>query len=327
MAARPEFFWLLLILVPVVIIMIRRFITGRRHLADLTGRWRDQQYFDLFTVKSFFSFLGFLVFIVFSVLSLVGFPGREIPVNYEPAGTDVIFVVDTSQSMKAGDAEPSRLKAAERIIRSVCENTPGGRFGLIVFKGTGIKIIPATEDVESIYNFLNYLSTDLLTSPGSNIPGGLETALESFPAAEEREKYIFLLTDGEIHEGDVSAVAGAAADKDVSVYCVGIGTAEGERIPLADGGFLKDGAGAVVITKLHEESLRYLAAATGGEYYHYSDGNMLPALLKLASGTAAEDQSRYRIIVKENYRVFLLVALLGILLSKAVKVVRWKREF
>ncbi|MDC7226306.1 MAG: VWA domain-containing protein [Spirochaetales bacterium] len=327
MASRPEFFWLLGLLLPVVIIMISRYYSGRKSLSRIAGLWRTDSFFDLYMVKSFFISLGLLVFFIFAILSLAGFPGKEYPVSYEPAGTDIIFTVDVSESMKAQDIPPSRLAAASRIIKTVCENTPDGRFGVVVFKGSGIKMIPSTEDVESVYSFLEYLSTDLLTSPGSNIRSGVETAISAFPEAEERNKYIILITDGELHEGDMTEIASQAVDADVQVYCIGTGTPEGARIPLAEGGFLKDSAGDTVVTRLKEEGLRQLSESTGGKYYDAADSGLLPELLKVAAGTVDENESRYRIEVKDRYRFFLVIALLGLFVSRAVKVVKWKKEF
>ncbi len=327
MPAYPEAFWLFIILGPVLIIIVRRFFTGRRNLRSIAGSWRPQQFYDLYTVKSFFISLGMLIFIAASILSLVGFPGRQLPRSYEPSGTDIVFVVDVSESMKAGDVSPSRLTAATRIIRSICENTPGGRFGLVVFKGEGIKIIPSTEDVESIYNFLENISTDLLTSPGSNIQGGISTALSAFTESEEKNKYIILLTDGEILEGSMVDTAEKAAAADTVIYTVGIGTVEGAQIPQADGGFLADSSGQTVITKLHPEGLRYLAEVTSGRYYDSDDAALIPDLIDIARGTAALDESRYKIVVKDNYRIFLVIALLGLLLTRAVKVVKWKNMY
>ena len=302
-------------------------MTGRKDLSDVAGRWRSERFYDLYTVKYFFSALGILVFFVASVFSLAGFPGREIPVSWEPAGTDIIFVIDVSESMRARDVTPSRLDAASRIVKSVCENTPGGRFGVVVFKGSGIKMVPSTEDVEAVNNFLNYLSPDLLTSPGSNIRSGIETAINAFPEAEERKKYIILITDGEIHEGDLTEIASETADADVEIICIGAGTTDGAQIPLSDGGYLKDSSGETVITRLHEEELAELAETTGGRYYSALDSRMLPDILDIASGTVEEDDDRYRIVVKERYRFFLVIALLGLFISKAVRVFRWKRDF
>ena len=327
MPSRPEFLKLLVILAPVLVIMLRAYFSGRKSLTATAGRWRPADFYELYTVKSFFSSLGMIVFIVFSILSLAGFPGKEIPVSYEPAGTDIIFAVDISESMKARDTAPSRLDAASRIIRSVCENTPGGRFGIVVFKGTGIKMIPSTEDVESIYSFLDFLGTGLLTSPGSNLQAGITTAVSAFPEAEERKKYIILITDGEALSGELDDVLADAAGQDISIYAVGAGTAAGAQIPAADGSSLTDSSGAVVISRLDEAGLRYIAETTGGRYFHVSDSRLLPELIELAAGTVDEQSSGYKIVVKENYLFFLIIALFGLLTARLVKVIKWKKYF
>lgn len=327
MASRSEFFWIFILLVPMIVIMVRRYFSGRKNLIDIAGKWRQEEFYYLYTVKSFFSSLGMLIFIAFAVLSLAGFPGKEIPVSYEPAGTDVIFVVDISESMKARDVSPSRLSSASRIIRSVCENTPGGRFGLIVFKGTGIKMIPSTEDVETVYNFLKFLNTDLLTSPGSNIQSGIETALSAFPGAEERKKYIILISDGEALSGDIDAVLGKVADDGVSIYSIGTGTIDGAEIPAADGKALRNSSGDIVMTRLDEQSLRYIADSTGGKYFSSNDSLLLPALIELVAGTIDKSDSRYKIVVKDNYRFFLIISLLGLMIYRIIKVIKWKKYF
>ncbi|MBI9107968.1 MAG: VWA domain-containing protein [Spirochaetales bacterium] len=328
MAQNPEVFWLFILLVPMIIIMLLQYLNGRMTLVKTSGEWRSGDYYDLYTIKWFFTSLGFLLFLVFTVLSLAGYPGRGYPVGYEPSGSDIIFVVDVSESMKAEDIQPSRLAVVSRVIRSVCENTPGGRFGLVIFKGRGVKIIPSTEDVEAVFNFLNYLSTDLISSPGSNIQLGLAAAVNAFPSGEEREKYIILLSDGEALSGDLDEVLSRAVASEVTIYCAGAGTVAGAAIPTADGGFLKDPAGETVISRMNEQSLRYIADSTAGRYYNILDNSLLPDLIALAGGGGIKDtEEGYRIVTKERYRFFLVFALMGLLIARIVKVVRWKNFY
>ena len=327
MARNPEVFWLLLILVPVLILMVLQFFNGRRSLPSVAGLWRGSDFYDLYTVKWFFSSLGFIAFLVFAVLALAGYPGKGYPVSYEPKGADIVFAVDVSNSMKAEDVGRSRIDAAAGVIRSVCENTPGGRFGLVVFKGRGVRVIPSTEDVEAVYSFLDFLNTDILSSPGSNIESGIDTALESFPAGEERKKYIILITDGEALSGELDGVLSRAVDREVQIYCVGAGTPTGAVIPTAEGP-LTDPSGNAVISRLNEESLEYVARATGGKYYSVTDGSLLPRLILLAGGGDAEEaEAGFRIVSSDRYRFFLGLALLALLISRTVKVVKWKNLY
>ena len=79
-----------------------------------------------------------------------------------------------------------------------------------------------------------------------------------------------IITDGEDHEGDPLKVAEDARKEGITVFCIGIGTREGELIPLATGSgqkeFLKDRVGNVVKSRLDEVTLQKIALMTMGSY-------------------------------------------------------------
>ncbi|MDC7124880.1 MAG: VWA domain-containing protein [Spirochaetales bacterium] len=323
----PSFMWFLLLLIPMIAIMFVRYYRGRRYLESFAGSWRSSSFFDLYTVKCFFISFGIIIFVVFVILSLVGFPGDGQPASYEPNGVDVVFAVDVSRSMNATDIKPSRLGASENIIRAVCDNVDGGRFGIVVFKGQGVKIIPATEDTESVYTFLDFLDTNLLSSPGSNIESGIEAALSAFPKGEERDKYIILISDGEALSGDVQSAVEKAKEAEVSILTIGTGTADGSFILDSDNNPVLESSGRKVITKLNEDKLRSLSSETDGAYYLATDNLLLPELLKKINNVSGAGGKKYRLIPEEEYRLFLLIALFGLLLSRIVKVLKWKKNF
>lgn len=327
MPSRPEFLKLLYLLIPIASVMIWNYSRGKKSLKAAAGRWRDDKFFELYTVKSFFSYFGYIVFLVFSVLALAGFPGKEEPVSYEPTGSDIVFAVDISESMRAADILPTRLDAAARVINSICENTPGGRYSIVVFKGDAVNVIPVTEDVEAVYSFIEFLDTDLLTSPGSSLEAGISEAVSAFTKGEERERYIFLITDGEALSGSVEQVLLEAVEEDIVIYTVGAGTPEGAVIPAADGTVIRDSSGNPVTSRLDEQQLQYIAESTGGKYFPIGSHTMLVELIGLAAGTPDSEVSMYRIIEKEKYRIFLLIALAGLFMSQAVKVIKWKKDY
>ena len=61
------------------------------------------------------------------------------------------------------------------------------------------------------------------------------------------------------------------------MYAIGVGTAEGELIPVREDGkpmeFLKDREGKVVKSRLDEETLKQLALKTGGIYVRSAAGD------------------------------------------------------
>jgi Ca-activated chloride channel family protein len=84
-----------------------------------------------------------------------------------------------------------------------------------------------------------------------------------------------LITDG--IDNDVPDALHAAVNKLVAagyrLSVLGVGTADGAPIPLADGGFFKDAAGAIVLPKLDEAPLARLAAEGRGIYRHLAAGD------------------------------------------------------
>ena len=58
-----------------------------------------------------------------------------------------------------------------------------------------------------------------------------------------------------------------AADIGIKVYTIGVGSTEGQPIPM-NGGLLKDKDGNIVVTHLDEKTLRDIADAGKGAYVH-----------------------------------------------------------
>lgn len=88
-----------------------------------------------------------------------------------------------------------------------------------------------------------------------------------------------VISDGEALEAraEVLAAARRAAEAGVRVFALGVGTADGGRVPEVDPatgeerGWKSDPDGAVVISRLDEELLREVARITGGRYLPLSD--------------------------------------------------------
>ena len=76
-----------------------------------------------------------------------------------------------------------------------------------------------------------------------------------------------MITDGENHEDDAIAAAMQAAQSGAKVYTIGVGSTEGQPIPMS-GGLLKDKEGNIVVTRLDEDTLKEVAQAGGGAYVH-----------------------------------------------------------
>ncbi len=184
----------------------------------------------------------------------------------ERRGVDIMMVLDVSRSMLAEDVKPNRLARAKREIIDFLNRLEGDRVGLVAFAGTAFLQCPLTVDYAGFHLFLNALGPDFLPVGGSALAEAIDTALKGFDPKSPAEKVIIVLTDGQPTLGDPFDAADRAREAGVVIHGVGVGTGQGAPIPEAGGGFKKDAAGNIVLTKLEEVTIRKVVARTGGVY-------------------------------------------------------------
>jgi len=188
-------------------------------------------------------------------------------------GVDLIIALDTSRSMLAEDVKPNRLERAKLAVQDLVRQLQGDRVGLVAFAGTAFVQCPLTLDYEVFNETLRAVSTNLIPKGGTAIGEAITTSIAALEERQGKHTAILLITDGEDHEGAVDEAANAAAEKGIKLYTVGIGTSDGELIPLTIKGqqtFLKDRRGQVVKSRLGGETLEKIATTTGGAYVHAS---------------------------------------------------------
>jgi Ca-activated chloride channel family protein len=184
-------------------------------------------------------------------------------------GIDLIVAVDTSRSMLATDVAPNRLERAKLAVLDVLPRLRGDRVGLVPFAGAAFLECPLTLDYTAFSRSLRGLTANTIPLGGTDLAQATEVALDAFESGESRYQALILITDGEDHADRVLEAAETAAARGIKIYTVGIGTAEGELIPLGGdkgGGYLKDRKGQVIKSRLDEETLGLIAATTGGAY-------------------------------------------------------------
>ena len=183
----------------------------------------------------------------------------------ERRGVDIVVCLDVSRSMLARDVAPSRLERAKAEIRELTLRATGDRLGLVLFAGDARLAVPLTRDLAS-FRELAALADPLSIERGGSDLGAAITA--AFDVLDEDET-VLLLTDGEdLGESGLRA-ARVCAGRNVTVHCVGFGSALGAKIPVPGAGgetFLKDRSGAEVVSAMDPAGLRRIAGATGGEF-------------------------------------------------------------
>ncbi len=247
-------------------------------------------------------------------------------VQVERRASEVVIALDVSLSMEANDVVPNRLDRSKQEIRELLDGLRGDRVGIVIFSGTSFLLCPMTMDMAAANLFLDAVQADALPDPGTNLEEALRGARSAFgDLPGDRGRAVILFTDGESHEGEVIGAAEALADDGIPVLTVGVGTPNGEPIPVRDengrvSGYKKDRAGTVVLSRLDEDLLRRVAEITGGSYHPatlqgHEVGEMLEFLDRLERGELGGSLSRR---VEERFQVPAALAAVMLLLSLLV---------
>ncbi len=270
----PRSFWLLALVPALVVFLVWAYRARRRALVGFAAPTLAAQLTQ--SVRQSEAVL-FVAIMLFAALALTqprwGFEWREV----KRRGVDVFVLLDVSKSMLSEDVKPNRLQQAKFGIEDMLRKLEGDRVGLIAFAGTAFVQCPLTVDYEAFRLTLRDADPRVIPRGGSAIGMAIETALKAFEAGEGRDRAIVLITDGEDTESDPLLAAEEAAKSGVHIYAIGVGTAEGELIPVREEGkpleFVKDKSGAVVKSRLNEDKLKQLALKTQGIYVRSASGD------------------------------------------------------
>lgn len=178
---------------------------------------------------------------------------------------DLMLVVDISRSMSVADVSPSRLRRARIELEELLDRAQGQRIGLIVFAARAHLYVPLTMDHEALRYYLASLDTLVPPTQGSRPAEALALAQQELTDSAAKSAVI-LVTDGDF--AAIEPLQDTVANftrAQLPLYILGIGSVEGDAIPLAAGGWLEDN-GHAVISRMDDSALRNLAQKTGGAY-------------------------------------------------------------
>lgn len=230
-------------------------------------------------------------------------------------GVDVVVCLDVSRSMLARDVKPSRLERARHQIGELLDRLEGDRVGLVLFAGKAFVQCPLTLDYGALRMLLASVDAGSMPSQGTALADAVDLARTCFDEVDRQYKAIVLLSDGEEHVGDAVRAAEAAGAEGVRLYAVGMGTPEGELIPVVGRGgvdYHRDSEGQYVKTRLGEKVLRDMALAANGAYFRSSlTGREIGAVQGAIANMEQKDVGSERVTrYEERYQIPLALAVL-----------------
>lgn len=246
-------------------------------------------------------YIGLAWLIFFSSLSIfIAGPYTETleTTEHELKYGDFVFLVDVSRSMASSRSpeDASSLDQVKDIMNETIQRvSTEAKFQIFTFTRSAFSRSELSNNVAYLQDIIKngvYINSNPL--PGSRIPNALlAVAGEKATNPNSSEiTHIILFSDGYTDPEKSSELRDAVRilnSLDIKLVTVGIGSTEGQRIPLRDkeGNFTGDyerigDGGPVYVSYLNEANLKELATATGGEYFHHEDFESLIKYLQEA---------------------------------------------
>ncbi len=320
----PEYLLGLLLLPALALIYIARVYLRKRsvrqRLGSRAGFLRASISDTKRAVKMSLSLLALSLFF----LSLARPQGEGEKMEMRNKGVYILLLIDVSSSMMAEDIKPSRLAFMKKEISRLIDLSSGDQIALGIFAHSALLASPFTTDLSAVKSYLNDLSTDYLTSQGTNFQRAFQLSAQVFGKIKEMEnersvKAIVIASDGEDHSKEAKqAIQDLLAQGDIRVFSLSFGTEEGGVVPVRDykgkiKEYKKDAGGQLVITRLKKDSLKNFAKWGKGSYYHVSYGGQ--AIRRLRRDLDRLEKTLFDKTLytkkKENYQWLLILAFLA----------------
>jgi len=189
----------------------------------------------------------------------------------------VVLAIDDSGSMQATDYKPTRLEAAKAAAKTLIKSLkPKDNVGIIVFESGATTACYLTPFKDKAIEKLEAIEP---RTGRTAIGDGLALAIDMATSIPNKKKVVILLSDGVNNAGVVSPQEAIqfAKTNGVQVYTVGLGSEK----PVVIG---YDLFGNPQYAELDEQTLKKIAADTGGKYYKSVNEKTLDEIYARISG-------------------------------------------
>ncbi len=207
----------------------------------------------------------------------------------DQVGAEFYFILDVSRSMQVRDVKPDRLRAVKDSLSQWIVKRTGDRVGLILVAGDAFVQAPLTSDYTAFKQVLEQSGPQSISQGGTKLPSAIVAAVKVLKETEQRQKIVVIISDGEnLEEDPISYIRQAREqlEQQITFYTVGVGTVDGGKVPKYDDRqvrknnsgidyskppqrFVRDEYGMEVTSRLDERTLRGIALAGNGRYYHF----------------------------------------------------------
>jgi len=267
--------WLFALLIPIVVGLLTWLLRIRIQYYKRVRQFADSHLLPHLLVNSeVVSTINSKEYIWWTLLWLLGILALAGP-RWDYAEQEVwrknanlMILLDLSESMRVKDLPHSRLEQALQDIEELLDKDGNIYIGLLAFAGIPHLVAPLTDDYQTLRHLLYELNIDLLPIQGSRLTLAIENAVNWLKGQSMNAvPHLLLISDGDFDEQDFNTSLKLVQNGNFHLHSLGVGTVQGDVIPIKDGNWQKDANGEVVISRLNEDYLRQLAIAGQGVYH------------------------------------------------------------
>jgi Ca-activated chloride channel family protein len=268
--------------------------------------------------------------VVLLAIALAGPRTGDTTSHVQREGIAIVMAVDRSGSMNArdfvaGDASVSRLDAVKRVFHEFVEGGSSGAgrphdlVGLVVFGTYADGVCPLTLDHANLLAILDDVKIATESTEASTALGeGLGLAIERLRDHKAKSKVVILLTDGVSNAGELDPMQAArlAADNGIKVYTIAAGTKGLAPMPVTR----PDGREYLsrIYVDMDEDTMRRIADATGGRYFHARDADKLTEVYREIDRLERSEITELRYLQYREHYGALVAAALGLVALAAL---------
>ena len=278
--ANPQYLWLFLIYIPLIVWYILKQkkanptleVSTTMPFDKLPVSWKVYLRHVMFVVK--LMAIGALIIILCRPQT------NDRWQTSETEGTDIVVALDVSTSMLARDFKPDRFEAAKDVASQFIAGRETDNIGIVVFAGESFTLVPMTTDKSVLMNYIQDIKMGIIED-GTAIGDGLATSINRIKDGKAKSKSIILLTDGSNNTGVVAPLTAAEIAKKygIKIYTIGVGKNGEALYPVGQNYYGKMEYQPMPVV-IDEATLKSIASTTGGKYFRATDKSVLKEIFK-----------------------------------------------
>ncbi|MFJ4054095.1 tetratricopeptide repeat protein [Pseudomonas sp. NPDC089743] len=202
-----------------------------------------------------------------TVLALLGPSWQRLEETRQRPADPLVILLELTPQMLAQDTPPNRLQQARRKVLDLLEHRRDSQTALIVYAGSAHTLVPLSDDLSTTRNLLEAIDPSIMPQPGQRADLAVQKGL-ALLAQSGLGQGRLLLIGSALSDPERQGIVQALGRQGPSLLMLGIGTREGAPVRQANGEFLKDEQGGILVPRLDSGGLRAFINGTGGRYRH-----------------------------------------------------------